>query len=102
MVKYNKLPLKNLSHSQYLNKILEKHRGQPIIVFAQSYGWNLPLLQRLQHIAVELAKMGYLYFFISSYFDNADGFEELSDNLYITNQYDLLKNLEKKIIHYYT
>lgn len=92
-------------HKNDLKNILDKHRGKEIIVFPPLVDWNIPLYQRPQHIALNLAEQGYLYFFCTAnmQYDNIDGFEQLSDSCYLTNRFDLLQTeVNSIILHLYS
>jgi len=90
----------------YRNKlwrILAENPGKPIIVFRPVVDWNLPLFQRPQHVAKGLADQGFLYFFCTTNgFDAIHGFTKVHDGCYITDQFELVDQIEgKKIIHIY-
>lgn len=74
-----------------LQDILQRHAGQPIIVFNPLVDWHVPLFQRPQHIAINLARLGYLYFYCTpNMFDDYTGFVRHQENLYITDCFDEL------------
>ncbi|MGA7877617.1 MAG: glycosyltransferase, partial [Desulfoferrobacter sp.] len=77
-----------------LLKILDQHKkNRGVIVLPPTIDWNLPLYQRPQHMALHLAKMGYLLFYCTpNYSDNCNGFTLITDNLYLTDQSELLLN----------
>ena len=86
-------------------KIIADHAGQPIILFPPLVNWHIPLYQRPQHIARKLAENGFLYFYCTdnSLFDEVQGYEPVSDCLYITNRYrQLLSRSELRVIHLYS
>lgn len=92
-------------HKNDLKNILEKNKGKEIIVFPPLVDWNIPLYQRPQHIALNLAEQGYLYFFCTAnmQYDNIDGFEQLSGSCYLTNRFDLLQSeISSSILHLYS
>jgi glycosyltransferase involved in cell wall biosynthesis len=95
------LPKKNYKIN--LNNIIEKHKNKKIIIFKPVVDWNIPLFQRPQHIAINLARKGYLYFYCTpGVYDEVDGFNEIEDGIYLTDQFNLLMDLKlKKIIHIY-
>lgn len=75
-----------------LRKILKENSYKKIIVFYPGYEWYMKMYQRPQHIAVQMAKKGILYFYCSqNYSDNINGFKKIQNNLYVTNQFSLLK-----------
>ncbi|MGN4126681.1 methyltransferase domain-containing protein [Lysinibacillus sphaericus] len=95
----------SIKHKAELKEILAQHMGKEIIVFPPLVDWNIPLYQRPQHIALNLAEKGYLYFFCTANmkYDNIDGFEKLSDSCYLTNRFDLLQTeIDSKILHLYS
>ncbi|WP_281216951.1 methyltransferase domain-containing protein [Lysinibacillus capsici] len=95
----------SFKHKAELHEILKIHEGKKIIVFPPLVDWNIPLYQRPQHIALNLAEKGYLYFFCTAnmQYDNIGGFEKLSDSCYVTNRFDLLQTeIDSKILHLYS
>lgn len=88
-----------------LNRILSENKDKPIIIFAPIVDWNIPLFQRPQHIALNMSRNGYLYFYCTNNdYDNIYGFKKVNDceNLYITDQYNLLRKISReKIFHVY-
>lgn len=102
---YIKIRYKNENLYQ-LKKIIKGHEGKEVIIFPPLLDWNIPLFQRPQHIALNLAKQGYLYFFCTSnHYDQISGFNLYAEDnsLYITDQYELLmKHIpQHKIMHFY-
>jgi len=87
-----------------LESILVKHAGRKIIVFRPLVDWDLPLFQRPHHIAARLARQGFLYFYCTpNMYDGLDGFKEIEEGLYLTNQFDLVSGLyTDKIVHLYS
>ena len=67
-----------------------------IIIWKSDFGWNVPLFQRPQHIAKNLAKKNCLIFYeVTTMTDKVKDIEKIYDNLYLVN----LKNtVIKKII----
>lgn len=62
-----------------------------IIVYPPTVDWNIPLLQRPQHMARHLARNGWLYFYCTTNaYDSVSGFEEISENLYLTDKFEEL------------
>lgn len=59
-------------------------------VFVQSaiIDWFVPLYQRPQHMALAMARQGYLVFYVTANMlgDRARGFHEVAPNVFITNQ----------------
>ena len=83
-------------HDKDLKKILKKHKNKKIFIFPILVDWNIPLFQRPQHLAMNTAKQNVLYFFCTSngQYDEIDGFEEVTPGCYITNQYDLVDQIQ--------
>ena len=91
---------------QQLTEILKENVDKPIILSLSFIDWNVPLYQRPQHIAIQLAKQGFLYFYNTrNYYDFMDGYKHIGENMYLTNRFDdvweKLKN-KKKYIHLYS
>ncbi len=87
-------------YSKLLESILQSHHTQTkgIIIFPPTVDWNIALFQRPHHLARCLAKMGWFVFYCDSIYQrNIDGFKKLRENLYLTNQYELLR---KKLENY--
>lgn len=85
-----------------LDLILKENLNKPIVVFHPYIDWNIPLFQRPQHIALNLSKDGFLYFFCTknSQYDSIKGFKPHGDSIYLTNRYKMLNNLgNKRILH---
>ncbi len=83
-------------HLAELEEILVKHPQKTIIILPMLVDWNIPLFQRPQHLAKNLAKEGFLYFYCTGnmQYDHIDGFEEISKNCYLTNRFDLVDKIE--------
>jgi len=71
-----------------------------IIIYPPTVDWNIPLLQRPQHMALNLAKNNWLYFYCTTNtYDKISGFKKLSDRLYLTDKYEeLLQTLDEYVI----
>lgn len=71
-----------------------------IIIYPPAIDWNIPLLQRPQHMATNLAQNNWLYFYCTTNaYDKVNGFKKLSDNLYLTNKYDeLIEKLDSFVM----
>lgn len=76
-----------------------------IVVFPPLVDWNIPLFQRPQHIALNLAELGNTYFYCTTNtYDKTENFDALEGlpNLYLTNQYEaVMKAPVKKVFHMY-
>lgn len=109
VLKVNEKSQKEKYMDQFL-KILKKNPNKEIILFPTLVDWNIPLFQRPQHIALNMANQGYLYFFCTNnIIDTVDGFDEVSKNCFVTNvnEYWLIEELGKlsnrdKILHLYS
>ena len=90
-------------YQKQLNRILKEHKGKPLILFCPIVDWNTPLFQRPQHLAKGLADLGFLFFYCTTNaFDSVDGFEQVHEGCYVTNQFELIDQLAtRKIIHIY-
>lgn len=83
-----------------LEEILARNDHKHIVVLPPLVDWNIPLFQRPQHIARHLAQEEFIYFFCTENcaYDNIFGFHNVAGSLYLTNRFDLLKELNKKKI----
>ena len=81
-------------HKAKLRKIITSklHRAKGVLIYPPTVDWNVPLFQRPQHLATELSRLGYLFFYCTgnNLYDNIQGFQELENNLYVTSRFDLL------------
>ena len=82
----------DMSWPEFNKEILskrEKYKG--IFVQELVIDWNVPLYQRPQHIAAALGRLGYLVIYRTDNWagDNVDGFREVSENVWITNRYEV-------------
>ena len=76
-----------------LKTILKDREGKikRIIVYPPTVDWNIPLFQRPQQLALELSKIGYLFFYSTfNLYDNVNNFYKINNNCYLTNKFDLL------------
>lgn len=67
--KINIFKYKRIYNKYYemINSILSYEKYHSIIIFDSRVGWNIPLFQRPQHMAIELSKKGFLYFYTTTY-----------------------------------
>ena len=87
--------------SKLITKILyDNPNVKGIIIYPPTVDWNIPLLQRPQHMALNLAKNNWLYFYCTTNtYDKISGFKKLSDRLYLTDKYEeLLETLDEYVI----
>jgi len=76
-----------------LKKILKENVGKKIMVFYPGYDWYMKMYQRPQHMALHFAEKDILFFYCTlNINDNVQGFEKIRENLYITDQFELLKS----------
>ena len=84
--------IKRIKHRKELKHILRNYKGKKIFLFYPGYDWNMRMYQRPQHMATHLAEKGILFFYCTTNInDNIDGFEEVKEGLFVTDQYDYLK-----------
>lgn len=73
-----------------LHRILARQPAGKRKIFVQSpiIDWFVPLYQRPQHMALAMARQGYLVFYMTANAlgDRAYGFHEVEPNVFITNQ----------------
>lgn len=91
-----------------MEKLAEENAGLPLIVFSPIVDWNIPLFQRPQHIALSLARTGYLYVFCTiNNYDAVSGFQKSGgvETLYLSNQYQkalkMGERFKEKYVHIY-
>ncbi len=85
-----------------LAQLLRWHGSKPIVVFPPVIDWSVPIYQRPQHLALQLARQGVPYFFTTpnARFDKVHGVQRLSSGCYLTDRYDLLLESEQqKVFH---
>ncbi|MDO4536350.1 MAG: glycosyltransferase [Clostridium perfringens] len=103
---YNYRKIYSLYYNE-LKDVINCEEYHSIIVFDSRVGWNIPLFQRPQHMAIKLSDKGFLYFYrTSELFDsNIKGMKKLKDRLYLVNMsnyilqnvlFDILKYSNKK------
>lgn len=74
-----------------------------IFVQAPVIDWEVPLFQRPQHMAIAMAKTGYLVFYVTlNWIDDVDGFIEVYPNLFITNRLDVPFSLTDAYVSIYS
>lgn len=95
-------------YKKIINEILDKNNYERIIIWRSSFGYNVPLFQRPQHIANNLSKNKCLVLYeVTTMTDNIKTIEKLQDNLYLTNFNNIalnkiiMKELEKRNIPKY-
>jgi glycosyltransferase involved in cell wall biosynthesis len=89
-------------HKELLDSILGLEHKQ-VVVFYPTYDWDIPLFQRPQHFAQEFARAGYLVFFCTpNNYDIVNGFQQIEENLFVTNRYQLVLHRANIVVGYAT
>lgn len=71
---------------EQIQNILKENKYDRIIVWRSSFGWNVPLYQRPQHISNNLSKQKCLVFYeVTKMTDDVEFIEKLQSNLYLVN-----------------
>lgn len=86
-------------YKQEIDKIVENDYDR-IIIWRSSFGWNVPLFQRPQHISVNLAKNNSLMLYeVTKMTDKVSAIKKQQDNLYLVNFNNIIlkKILFKKL-----
>jgi glycosyltransferase involved in cell wall biosynthesis len=100
------LKLRQAKLDRQLDEILGENKEKPIILSLSFIDWKVPLYQRPQHIAIQLAKQGFLYFYHTrNHYDFFDGYKHIGENMYLTNRFDeVLERIDskEKYIHLYS
>lgn len=82
----------DLNWDQFNGQVLSRRvRYKGIFIQELVIDWNVPLYQRPQHMAVALAKLGYLVIYRTDNWasDNVNGFREVVDDVWITNSMEV-------------
>lgn len=88
---YNKFFCK-FEYNRQLKQILKENKGKKIMLFYPGYDWHMVMYQRPQHMAIHFSEKDVLFFYCTlNINDNVNGFEKISDGLYVSNLYDFLK-----------
>ncbi|CEG25511.1 glycosyltransferase [Bacillus sp. B-jedd] len=96
-----------------IEAILTGEFDKPIVFFPALIDWSIPLFQRPQHIAINFAREGVIYFFgTANVYDKVECIEKIEANCYLVNMKEpgaeeaILQLLEKQpnrvIIHLYS
>ena len=103
---YNCPKAVKLTRIHFLDEIKQHiSAGGKVMIYPPLIDWNVPLFQRPQHMAKWLAKAGIKVIYLSACFkyDTTDGYYQLEDNLYWSNQYpDIYDDLEGAWITVYS
>ncbi len=86
--------LNNGRHKEELKSILKQHPTQTIVILPPLVDWNIPLFQRPQHLAKSMSQHNILYFYTTSskLYDRVNSLQQISENCYLTNRFDLVDN----------
>lgn len=69
-----------------IRKILSSNEYDRIVVWRSSFGWDVPLYQRPQHIFTNFAKLRTLVFYeVTTFTDDVKRIKKQADNLYLVN-----------------
>ena len=81
-----KVFLNQNKYKKIFNEILDNNKYDRVIIWRSSFGYNVPLFQRPQHIANNLAKNKCLGLYeVTTMTYNIKTIEKLTDNIYLTN-----------------
>jgi glycosyltransferase involved in cell wall biosynthesis len=98
--------LKKIQHEKQnrekLETILNRYKNETIIILPMLVDWNIPLFQRPQHLAKNLANQGFLYFYCTgnAQYDRVNGFDKIEDRCYVTNRFDLVDKIKNRQKYY--
>lgn len=91
-----------------IDEVLEKPGYDRIVIWRSSFGWNVPLYQRPQHIFTNFARQKTLVFYeVTRFTDNVRRMKKQEENLYLVNFNNtafsklLLRGIAKKDIPKY-
>ena len=80
-------------YEKIINEIIKNNKYDRIILWRSSFGYNVPLFQRPQHIANNLSKNKCLVFYeVTTMTDNIKTIKKQSNNLYLINFNNILIN----------
>ncbi|WP_059172371.1 glycosyltransferase [Bacillus sp. FJAT-27445] len=96
-----------------LERILEGNPDRIIVLFPSLLDWNIPLFQRPQHIALNLAEEGVLYLFgTTNTYDKIGAIEEIAPRCFLLNMMEpeieaeilsfLAKKQKRVVVHLYS
>lgn len=73
-------------YKREISNILNNTKYDRIVLWRSSFGYNVPLFQRPQHVANNLAKQGCLVFYeVTTMTDKVKTIKKHSDNIYLIN-----------------
>lgn len=98
---------RNSSLNKELDRIVDGIGANSVVILSLSFAdWKIPLYQRPQHVALQLAKLGCIYFYnTQNYYDFIDGYRKIDESVFLTNRFDEVYerlNGIKKYIHVYS
>lgn len=71
---------------QSIEKVLDEEEYDRIVIWRSSFGWNVPLFQRPQHIFMNFARQRTLVFYeVTKFTDDVDRIKRQEKNLYLVN-----------------
>lgn len=80
-----------------LNKVLDHEEYDRIVVWRSSFGWDVPLFQRPQHIFMNFAKQRTLVFYeVTKFTDDVDRMKKIAPNLFLVN---FMNSAYSKVLH---
>lgn len=82
-------------------RILGEHPGRTVLVTRPLLDWDVPLFQRPHHLALNLSRCGFLYFYCTDNWanDNILGFRQLGEQLFLTNRADVIDQHPARKVH---
>lgn len=98
---------------EMIDEALEKSDYERIVVWRSSFGWNVPLYQRPQHIFTNFARQKTLVFYeVTRFTDDVKRMKKQEENLYLVNYnntafskllfQEIAKNDSPKYIQFYS
>jgi hypothetical protein len=93
------------SDRRQLERILADNPDKVPIVLPFSIGWHGGLFQRPQHMALELARQGFVYFYgVTPRWpeERLGGFRAVSPGCYLTSRIDLVLGMDRRVVIHLT
>lgn len=76
-----------------LKQVLKSNKYKDVIIYPPTIDWNIPLIQRPQHLSKELSKLSYLYFYCTTNtYDKINGYKMINTNLVLNNKFEEIIN----------
>ncbi len=83
---YLDIKINRKKYNKILNDIFSNNKYDRIIIWRSTFGWNVPLYQRPQHISKNLANQNCLVFYeVTTMTDKVKNIKKVSDGLYLIN-----------------